>query len=351
MTCSAYAQISLGTSDFPSAGDIYRMSVANQLAGANYSLTGPGYTWDFSQLTPQSQRLDTFLSVSATSAVFNVVFANFSFNPNRANVATGGADFNLGTVAVNDVFNFFYNSSASYTQVGFGATISGIPAPFTYNPKDVVYSFPLNFGDIDTSFSSYNVDLSSTLGLYFRVNRTRINQVDGWGTLITPYGTNNVLRVKTTVTERDSVHIDSLGFGFNLPPITTNEYKWMAAGEGVPLLQANANASGTVNQVVYRDNTPFNTTVQSIETTLAHVDLYPNPASDQVSILPIGFNGETNFTLLDLQGKIVLERTERLLPGLEIKTVRLSLEGVAAGHYVLHVRSADAAAVKSLTVR
>ena len=139
------------------------------------------------------------------STVFSVVFNNFSFNPNRSNLATAGQDFSLGTVTVTGVYDFFYNSSASYAQTGFGANVNGVPLPIAYSPKDLVYQFPLQMGDVDTSESGYQVDLTSTVGLFFQVNRTRVNEVDGWGTLITPYGTHDVLRIKTTVRERDSV--------------------------------------------------------------------------------------------------------------------------------------------------
>jgi hypothetical protein len=348
LVSSSFAQITIGTADLPSAGDTFRVSVAGPLAGANYALTGPNQVWDFSLLTPQSQQIDTFLSVSATSAVFNVVFINLSFNPNRANVATRGSGFNLGTVAVSDVYNFYYNSNASYSQVGFGATISGIPAPFTYNPKDIVYAFPLQFADVDTSFSSYNVDLSSTLGLYFRVNRTRINQVDGWGTLITPYGTHNVLRVKTTITERDSVHIDSLNFGLNLPAITNVEYKWMANGEGVPLLQANANAQGNVNQVLYRDNTILNSGISSPSVS-SPLSVFPNPAHDVIHI-EADFTGLTVASLVDLQGKQVIQQELELTSGVPYRW-NISSYGLRAGNYLLQLRTPQGMAVSTVVIR
>ncbi len=347
---TAVAQLTIGTSDLPSAGDTFRLSVANPLAGADYTLTGPNYTWDFSTLTSQSQRVDTFLSVSATSIVFNVVFANVNFNPNRANMASGGADFNLGTVAVNDVYNFYYNGTSGFSQVGFGATIAGLPAPFTYDLKDFVYSFPLDYGDIDTSRSSYQVDLTSTLGLYFKVNRTRINQVDGWGSLTTPYGTHNVLRVRTVITERDSVYIDSLGFGLNLPPFTNIEYKWLGAGEGVPLLQANANANGVVNQVLYREGLAVNTGVAT-KNEGNGVELYPNPVTDKLNIAnTTGASASFGITLLDLQGKIVLDEQMFIAAGTSV-AVNLSDLQLSPGNYLVRVYDETSALVRLISMQ
>ena len=56
----ASGQITIGTSDLPSAGDTFRLSIAAPLTGADYTLTGPNHVWDFSQLTANSQRVDTF---------------------------------------------------------------------------------------------------------------------------------------------------------------------------------------------------------------------------------------------------------------------------------------------------
>ena len=350
LTCTlSKAQITIRTADLPSAGDTFRVSIANNLPGADYTLTGPNYTWDFSSLTAQSQRVDTFLSVASTSAVFNVVFTDLFFNPYRSNIATGGADFTLGTVAVNDVYNFYYNSAASYAQTGFGATISGIPAPFAYSQKDLVYEFPLQFGDLDTSLASYDVDLSSIIGLYFRVNRTRVNQVDGWGTLITPYGTHQVIRVKTTVTERDSVHIDSLGFGLNLPAVTNLEYKWLATGEGVPLLQANASGNGTVNQVLYREDAVVNTAVIAPVRT-DQLEVYPNPASDRVFIRTVGSFGNATVSLIDLHGRIVLEKDVEM-NSQDPAELLLDRSMIPAGNYLLRLKSEEGTSVRQITLK
>lgn len=345
-----FGQLTIGTADLPSAGNLYRVSIANPLAGADYTITGPNYNWNFSQLTPQSQRVDTFLSVSSTNIVFSVVFINSNFNANRANVATGGSDFNLGTVTVNDVYNFYYNSSASYAQVGFGATIAGIPAPFTYNPKDIVYAFPLQYGDVDTSRSSYEVDVTSTVGFYFKVNRTRVNQVDGWGSLTTPYGTHNALRVKTTITERDSVYIDSLGFGFNLPPFTNIEYKWFGAGEGVPLLQANASANGNVNQVLYRDDVVYNPGIAE-STSLKGIDIFPNPVADQLNLANLsGVGTNLQVMLLDMQGKVVGEAQPFIAAGSSV-VLPIAAWNLESGNYLVRVTNGEKAFVKLITVK
>lgn len=333
---SAQAQITIGTNDLPFAGDTFRLSIAAPLAGADYTLTGANYTWDFSLLAPQSQRVDTILPLSATSSLYTVLFSDFILNPYRSNQATQGPDFSLGTISVTGVYNFYYNSSASYRQSGFGASINGIPAPVGYDPKDIIYSFPLDYGDVDTSFSSYEIDQTATIGLFFRVNRTRVNEVDGWGTLITPYGTTNVLRVKTTITEEDSVYYSGLGFGLNLPPFTNIEYKWLGNGEGVPVLQANATGAGAIGQVLYRDNAVFNVGVP-LQAAQGEHAVYPNPSVGKISISGLSlYSSMFEVEVYDLNGRSVFQAN---LENEGNGTAKLDLRsaGLASGNYLLRV--------------
>jgi hypothetical protein len=340
------AQITIGTADLPSANDTFRLSVANPPAGADFTLTGANYNWDFSQLVPQSQRVDTFFPVSATG---NFQFL-FGFS---SNLATKGGNFNVGTGPVGatgtDVYNFYKNSTASYAQTGLGASFNNLPIPSIFNPKDLVYSFPLSFGDRDSCFSSYALDLSP-LGIYFRGDRNRINVVDGWGTLTTPFGSRNVIRVKTTVVEVDSIHIDTFGivFGTTLPPTTTVEYKWLAAGEGVPFLQANTGQNGTVNQIIYRDQRRSLIGVEEIDAADG-LEVYPNPSSDALFISNSNSKRfSCSLSLLDVQGKVVLSRSLEMLPG---ETARIDYEGrLSPGQYVLHLQSGTDIRVKLITV-
>jgi hypothetical protein len=74
--------------------------------------------------------------------------------------------------------------------------------------------------------------------LYYSTQRIRSSEVDGWGNLITPFGTFATVRVKSTLNIHDSIYVDSLaiGFGFDRNII---EYKWLGKGYGIPLLQIN----------------------------------------------------------------------------------------------------------------
>ncbi|HNS11557.1 MAG TPA: T9SS type A sorting domain-containing protein [Bacteroidia bacterium] len=278
-TFQVRAQSIINSADLPHANDTFRVSIGQIDQSLDLSSTGPAAMWDFSQLVHTSQRVDTFIDESATNPIFSIIFIDNAFNNNRANQATASAGFSLGTfISLTDIFNFYYNSSASYKQVGLGATVNGIPLPITYSPHDIIYKFPLQFPSVDSANSGYAIDLTSTLGLYYKVNKTRKNEVDGWGNLTTPFGTFDVLRVHSTVVQQDSIYIDSLTLGLNFPAVTTHEYKWLGNGQGIPLLQINTTGNGMITQIIYKDSVHSVIGITKVDPFDLFVEVFPNPA-------------------------------------------------------------------------
>lgn len=297
-------QITLNSPDFPSANDMYLMSDALPFQGMDETQTGANFTWDFTQLstTTTGQHTDTLFSVTSMNFIYQAVFGDFNFLPNRSNQATHGSDFSLGgQITITDVYNFYYNNSNDYHQSGFGAEINGFPAPTAYSPHDVIYKYPVQYGNVDSSASGYSVSLPNLL--YYGVNRNRVNEVDGWGTLITPSGTYNVLRLKSTIHEHDSVYLDTLGFGYGFNVPAQVEYKWLGQGEGEPLLQINS-TGGIVTSVVYKgiNLTGIHSQVKN------NFDFipYPNPVTEKLGLRYSLLQKENvQFTLVDPSGKII----------------------------------------------
>ena len=134
-----FSQITITSADMPVAGDTARLTQAQIQLGLNYQATGANHTWNFTNLRYQSQTVDTFLNVSTTNFLYALYFSNLPFNPNRANVATTGQTFPSNPIiTITDPYNFYYRSTASYQQVGLGATFQGIPVPVAYSQKDII---------------------------------------------------------------------------------------------------------------------------------------------------------------------------------------------------------------------
>lgn len=276
------SQITITGDDMPVPGDTVRFSYTFVLDGINYEQTGPGFTWDFSNLTVITQQIDTFVSVSQVPAVYQFFFNNQYIYPHhRATVVQKLPEFTLiPDLEITDVYKFLKNAGDEFREVGYGVTLSGIPIPLQYQQIDTIYRFPLQYGNIDSSLSLIQLSVPD-LG-YLEVNRFRRNIVDGWGMLTTPFGEFSTLRVKTEIEEYDSIYIDSLGVGV---PLERNiiEYKWLGKGFPQPLMQVTV--EGLTIVAIYIDS--VRTSFLDIPERNLHsfdFSIYPNPCTDYISI-------------------------------------------------------------------
>ncbi len=238
-----FSQITLDQTDMPVAGDTLRVSVTNAVP-AGYANTSMDTTWNYAALEAQSQRVDTFVTVSATPAAYQLFFVLLG----GANLASPKTSSLIPGLPVSQGFTFFKNNATSFSDLGSAYTIQGIPLPAKYDIPDKQYQFPMTPGLTWASTSSFAITVPNLA--YYSTQRIRSNLVDGWGTLTTPYGTFQTLRVKSMLTIHDSIYIDSLGAGF---PVNRNiiEYKWLAKGKGIPVLQINEELN--IATATYRD--------------------------------------------------------------------------------------------------
>ncbi len=228
----ASAQITIGLNEMPSASDqlVRVRAVTNPFI--NYGATGAAHTWDFSNLAANTGDTTNYQTVASTNFVYAIVYADIFFNGNRANHAKQGTDIAFSNLLpITNPYTFRYRTSALYKTVGYGVELSGLPVPIIFDEHDVIYELPLAYGNTSASHSSYHIDIPN-VG-YYGFQQDRANEVDGWGVITTPGGEFDVLRVKTTLTMRDSI----AGFTINRP--VTREYKWLAQGLRVPVLQVN----------------------------------------------------------------------------------------------------------------
>lgn len=281
------AQIQFDQNDLPSAGDTVRRSNGLVTPGLDYSTTGPNSTWDYSTLQWITQDVDSFVSVSSTGVVYSVVFVNIGINPNRANLA----EINLNAppvpvITISDAVGFYYKTSSVYEQAGYGADLNGVPTAVPFDNRDRIYNLPVTFGDMDSSESNYSVSLPG-IG-FFSHEQKRVNTVDGWGTVTTPYGTFDALRVKSRITGRDSIYDNAtgIGFGFDNPPVT--EYKWLGKSLDLPVLQINTSTNfgfEVVNNVKYLDSLRTISTGSPELSDKGSLDLFPNPVNQELHIV------------------------------------------------------------------
>jgi hypothetical protein len=295
------AQVVITSADMPVPGDTIRRSNTFILDGIDYEQSGPDFNWNFSTLSLTAQQVDTFVSVTEAPLLFQGFFNNqFLFPDHKATVALKLEQFNsLPGFEISDSYQFMKNSQESYREVGYGVTFSGLSLPIMYEQIDTHYRFPLTYGQIDSANSFFELEIPD-LG-YATIIRKRINHVDGWGTLTTPYGQFQTLRVKTEIQEYDSIYVDSLSVGIPLYRNIT-EYKWLANGFPLPLLQVTV--EGVLVTASYIDSlrTSFSGLYQVDGRTIQFA-VYPNPSDDFISIsYELPEDSEVDISLYSIYG-------------------------------------------------
>lgn len=243
LTGIIYGQIIIDHTDMPIPGDTLRVSQAI-IVPPGFETGGDDQVWDFSSLQPAVQRIESFISATATPSAYQFFFVILG----GANMA---APLNIPAITgfpVSEGYTFFRKSTGAYQNLGMAFSIQGFPVPARYDIPDDLYKFPLQPGNSWNSRSAVELPVPDLV--YLSVERERSTLADGWGTLITPFGTFQTIRLKSEVTEEDSIYLDSISNGFSITRNYT-EYKWLAKEESIPVLTVTR--EGAMVSAVYRD--------------------------------------------------------------------------------------------------
>jgi hypothetical protein len=337
------AQPTITKNDMPVVGDTIWFNTTTFVSGLDYEATGNNYSWDFSSLngTPAA---DTFISVSSTSITLQFVFG---LGAQASNLAQNSADLSfIPGIPISGFTNFYRNSTAAFQFSGYGVGFGGIGIPIKFNNADVWYKFPLTINSpADSSHSTFAQSLLS-YG-YLRIDRKRVNEVDGWGTLITPYGSFQTLRMKSVVHEEDSLYLDTLGVG--LPLVRDYvEYKWLGNGHGEPLLTVTE--EGPLVTWKWIDNPPTVGIQQADQE--AAVRVSPNPASDYIHLtLTSRQEGSLSISLWNSRGQQLRELYHgRAAQGISQFNFPLEQTEIASGLYFLRIKIDQQEIVRKLLI-
>lgn len=246
----AGAQISITYQDMPRSGDTIRYTNANPATQLDLNSSGPNHHWDYSGLTLITQGVAEFKKATQVSSTYGIYFGANAYGQKILD------SIGYQQYQIRDIYDFYSLSTNLFQAVGRGLTIPVVnfPVPSTYTTKDKIYQLPLTYGANDTS--DYAVAFSVLTYGSFTQKGTRINIVDGWGTITTPYNTYQCIRVKSIINERDSLSISQIG---NPVAFDNNmvQYKWLANGEKIPVLEVDGNMIGGTfvpTSVKYRDS-------------------------------------------------------------------------------------------------
>jgi hypothetical protein len=236
-----YGQISIVSSDFAIANDTVRYSVASNIP-ASYEQAGANKTWNFSEIRATSQDVLRYQPVTSTPYFLQFFTATYGL-PETANfpgIGGGGANANP--------FGYYRLNPTALVSMGKGATIQNLPLGIVYNPRDTMFKFPLEYQKVYEGSFAGSAGFAG-LGSLVQTG-TRRTEVDGWGTIITPFGTFDCLRVKSEVNGVDSISLGATGIPI---PNSRTEYYWFGKNQDFPLMEVVINNLTQQTTIRYKD--------------------------------------------------------------------------------------------------
>jgi len=281
------SQITITEDDMPGPGVEVPVSSKPEpgIEITGHSAAGEDIEWDFSMITKLEQNLVRYISpTSAEIQYICIAIFNNPMDPEHnstvAKPGEGGGD-PMGNIQITDVFEFYKLTEEIYSMTGRSSNVNGLPTCVRNNPVDTIYRLPLQYSDTIVSNSAFEINLPG-VG-YYGQTLERISVVDAWGTVHTPLGSFNTLRVKSTLHFIDTIYYDSYGFGAQFPHTETH-YTWLSNDLQHPVFvveEKGPNFGGTIAfWADTLDYTSFN------EHHLSNaISVYPNPVEDEFVVM------------------------------------------------------------------
>src|SRR3989338_605048 len=340
----SFGQITLNDTNFAEAGDQLVMSTTLDLS-LDYMSTGANYTWDFSGLTPMSQRFTDYKYISDASFLSNLLFGPVAAVNYQASYFAPTTDLPLDQITsvlpitIDDISLFSKSSPTALKMVGYEFVISGQGVPAKSDTIETRYEFPLEYGDNYTSRGYTDLDLNPIYDAKWIQHRYKGSTVDGWGVITTPYGTFDALRIHHRVLENDSIYIslDTIGFWVGLDVPEAHEYEWRAVEEKEAILRVRTSVilgSEQITSIEYRDELNGLGLNEAVLT----FSLFPNPATDELTVLSP--EAVKQISILNQQGQIVKSLES------EGASPVINVSDLDAGIYHLVVTTASGKATK-----
>ena len=329
-----FSQISLTSADFASSGDTVFMSRATDNT-IDLLTTGANQNWDYSNLTPNSQAARVYKGMSGVSILVNFVFGAFAPTKYKASYYLPSTDLPVNQIGallpvqISDLVQYSRKTTDSITLVGLSLAIDGNEVPIKSDTIETRYKYPLNYGDVHSSRGYTKLDMNPFYDAIWIQYRQRQTEVDGWGSITTPYGTFDALRIKHTINEKDSLRFVLFGSPTWIPlPIPKSYiYEWITNGEKAPVLKVVTTLIGgneTVTSIEYKDNNG----ILEVASNQIEIELYPNPVVDLISVKADFLNAF--YSIIDAKGAIVA--SGKMGESINVSTLR-------SGHYELIVVS------------
>ena len=326
----AQTPIEIDNSHMPGKDDTLRYTDISLSSIPDYLTTGENHYWDFTPVVSTNSGVRAFSSAAETPYPF------FFFGSNEYGELIAG-NISVGPLQITDVYSFYKKQNtpvSAFTADGMGVTFSGLPMPAYYSDRDELYLMPLKYGDRDSTTFKFATLATTLLPLFYSKHGYRITEVDGWGSISTPYGSEFCLRVVTTQYSEDTLKANvvfpiSMGFQNYV-----RSYQWLTHTSRIPYFEVTGNlVMGNFTPTIarYRGYSTGNKTGLS-EHSNAKLSVYPNPVNSTLR-----FSG---LPAQVLQVRII-SASGAVVWNAETEDESIDVSDLPAGLYVLEVRARD----------
>lgn len=320
-----HAQITITRSDFGVIGDVVYYANDTTLNNLSVGPSGVNQTWNFS---------------TAVSANY---YDTSSF-VDPATLVGAPAEANLALDEGFDSEPSFFNIDSTRVKTILALGDFGMD-----NQQLTITNFPLNYGDVirdsaytkvqgtpaDFGFSGLPYD-----SLRITVDIHTTSTADGWGSIVTPGGTHNALRVRNVTNVDVTIEGRLPILGWSPVPVNPDRqqilYAWYGNGKKFSLAEASLDTNGVVTSFRYQvDSIPKKPTtgLAALSNNKGGFSAHPNPASDQLFVQTPLAHGLLE--MKTLTGQSVL--TQQLLN----TTTSIHTQNIPEGIYFLHITNTD----------
>ncbi len=331
LSICSWAQITVNSSDLPQGGTTYTLQESTPDPLQDYSTTGAGVVWDFTDLESTAEVLISIGNIDDAPMLAQLVFNEpFMSADYVSDIYSPGelpeiSEMELDLpIEAGGFYNYYQTSGSSYNITGLSIGAQGIDFPVPFDDIDEIHPLPLNYGDDINSTYDFTIEIPTMFS--YHASGTRTGSVDGWGTLNLPNGdSHEVIRLATTIESSDVITPDGMeemSFDYEL-----TVYQWLGDG-GLPYLEVEA-AFGVPFRVRYQGTPDSNT--ESVEEVLQHrVNIFPNPTSIGSNINLQGFDSNSTWEVRNAAGQICqtgcgpILNTDNLMSGAYILIQRTS---------------------------
>jgi hypothetical protein len=320
-----FAQISIQSTDLTSIGDVI-VRHTDTVPTYGPGSAGPNQIWDFSTAISDTTNTTTVVTVGSTE--FSGTFSSSDY------AMTGG----------NDSYLFFEHDANSMTTTGAAgdllATGEQIESPFS-DPL-LLHEFPRTYeSNFDDTYAFITEADGAGLDLpipVYRVKLTHTGHVydttDAYGTLITPTGTYDALRVKTIDYSTNLLEYKLLSFSpwttYLSTLDTTVSYTWHTKEEMLAIAEYAYDSIGNPARFTFSTVPPVTTGSDNVFAA-KEMNIYPQPASDRLYFKAVDDKINAKIEIYTMDGKCI--RTDILTKDW------IQVDELKNGMYLLRLKS------------